>query len=179
MTDVRIETDRLTLRPPIAADFPRWAEAMADPDAARFIGGVQEASTAWRGMMTMAGAWALTGIGMFSLIEKSTGLWVGRLGPWKPHGWPGNEVGWGLHPDAMGKGYALEGATAAMDYAFDVLDWPDVIHCIDPDNRPSEVLAERLGSRLIGPTRLPPPYQDAPSNKWGQTREDWRARKRA
>ena len=106
MTHPAIETERLILRPTIEADFPRWAEAMGDPDAARYIGGVQQPAAAWRGMMTMAGAWALTGIAMFSVIEKSTGLWVGRLGPWRPHGWPGNEVGWGLHPEAMGKGYA-------------------------------------------------------------------------
>jgi RimJ/RimL family protein N-acetyltransferase len=179
VTQPIIETARLILRPTAEADFPRWAEAMGDEEAARYIGGQQEPATAWRGLMTMAGAWALTGIAMFSVIEKSTGLWVGRLGPWRPHGWPGNEVGWGLHPDAMGKGYAYEGAVAAMDYAFDVLDWSDVIHCIDPANRPSEVLAERLGSRLIGPTRLPPPYHDVASNKWGQTRDEWRTRKAA
>ena len=54
---------------------------------------------------------------------RMAGLWVGRLGPWTPDGWPGSEVGWGLHPDAQGKGYGLEGATAAIDYAFDALGW--------------------------------------------------------
>lgn len=178
MTGPVLETDRLILRPTAMEDFPRWAEAMADPASSRFIGGPAAPEVSWRGFMTMAGAWSLTGVAMFSVIEKSTGLWVGRLGPWKPLGWPGNEVGWGLHADAIGKGYALEGATAAMHYAFDVLGWDDVIHCINPANRPSEALAERLGSRLIGPTKLPPPYDALPSNKWGQTREDWRTRRR-
>jgi len=31
--------------------------------------------------MTMAGAWALTGVAMFSLLEKASGRWVGRAGP--------------------------------------------------------------------------------------------------
>lgn len=159
-------------------DFPRWAEMMADPEAAKFLGGAQPAATAWRGFMTMAGAWSLTGISMFSLIERETGLWLGRIGPWRPHGWPGNEVGWGLHPDAQGKGYGVEAATAALDYAFEVLDWPDVIHCIDPDNTPSQRLAERVGSRNLGPTRIPPPFDDLPFDAWGQTREDWRARRK-
>ena len=44
----------------------------------------------------MAGSWALNGFGMFSVIEKASGLWLGRIGPWRPDGWPGNEVGWGL-----------------------------------------------------------------------------------
>ncbi len=178
MTGPVLHTERLILRPIAMEDFPRWAEMMADPEAAKFLGGAQPAATAWRGFMTMAGAWSLTGISMFSLIERETGLWLGRIGPWRPHGWPGNEVGWGLHPDAQGKGYGVEAATAALDYAFEVLDWPDVIHCIDPDNTPSQRLAERVGSRNLGPTRIPPPFDDLPFDAWGQTREDWRARRK-
>ncbi|WP_420470410.1 GNAT family N-acetyltransferase [Brevundimonas sp. FT23042] len=173
-----LHTERLILRPIALEDFPRWVEMMADPEASRFIGGVQPAATAWRGFMTMAGAWSLTGIAMFSVIERETGLWLGRIGPWRPEGWPGNEVGWGLHPDAQGKGYGVEAATATLDYAFDVLGWADVIHCIDPDNTPSQRLAERVGSRNLGPTRLPPPFADVAVDAWGQSRADWKSRPR-
>lgn len=178
MTGPVLHTERLILRPIALEDFPRWAEMMADPEAARYLGGAQPAATAWRGFMTMAGAWSLTGISMFSLEDRETGLWLGRIGPWRPHGWPGNEVGWGLHPEAQGKGYGVEAATAALDYAFDVLDWSDVIHCIDPDNTPSQRLAERVGSRNLGPTRMPPPFDHLAVDAWGQTREEWRARRR-
>src|SRR5687767_1598529 len=107
-----LETQRLILRPPVETDLDAWAAFMADPVAARFIGGAQPRATAWRGMASMAGSWALKGFGMFSVIEKSSGEWVGRLGPWRPEGWPGDEVGWGLARQAWGKGYAVEGATA-------------------------------------------------------------------
>lgn len=178
MTGPVLETERLTLRPIALEDFPRWAEMMGDPEAAKFLGGAQPAAVAWRGFMTMAGAWSLTGVSMFSLVERSSGLWVGRIGPWQPHGWPGTEVGWGLHPDAQGKGYGVEAATATIDYAFDVLGWTDVIHCIDPDNVPSQRLAERVGSRNLGPTRLPPPFHELTIDRWGQSRDEWRARRR-
>ena len=178
MTGPVLQTERLTLRPIALEDFPRWAEMMADPEASRFIGGVTPAATAWRGFMSMAGAWSLTGVSMFSVIEKDTGLWLGRIGPWQPHGWPGTEVGWGLHPDAQGKGYGVEAATATLDYAFDVLGWEDVIHCIDPDNTPSQRLAERLGSRNLGPTRMPPPFENMPVDAGGQSRAEWKARPR-
>ena len=170
-----LETERLVLRPPVQADFAGWAEFMAD-EGARFVGGPLPGPAAWRGMATMTGSWTLLGFGMFSVIEKASGRWVGRLGPWMPEGWPGTEVGWGLHPEFQGRGYGVEGARAAIDWAFDHLGWTEVIHCIHPENTPSQRLAERLGSRLIGPGRLPPPFEDLPMEIWGQSREAWRAR---
>jgi len=178
LTGPVLETERLILRPIAMEDFPRWAEMMGDPEAAKFLGGTQPEAVAWRGFMTMAGAWSLTGVSMFSVIERETGLWLGRIGPWRPLGWPGPEVGWGLHPDAQGRGYGVEAAAATIDYAFDVLGWTDVIHTIDPDNTPSQRLAERLGSRNLGPARLPPPLDQLIVEAWGQSREEWRARTR-
>ncbi|WP_199098664.1 GNAT family N-acetyltransferase [Dyella sp. ASV21] len=175
--DIRIETERLLLRPPQAEDFDPWAANMADAESARFIGGMQPRAVAWRGFLTMAGAWAVQGFGMFSVIEKQSGQWIGRMGPWFPEGWPGREVGWGLARAAWGKGYALEGATACMDFAFDRLGWDDVIHNIDPANAPSQALARRLGSDLRGMGRLPEPFENVAVELWGQTREQWRRRR--
>lgn len=172
-----IETERLLMRPTRIEDLDGWAEMMADPDSSRFIGGPVERAASWRGMMTMAGSWACLGFGMFSMIEKETGRWVGRVGPWQPEGWPGTEVGWGLVKSAHGKGYAYEAAVASIDWAFDNLGWDQVIHCIDPDNHPSAALAARLGSVNLGPTALPAPFEDLPVNKWGQTRAQWMTRR--
>ncbi len=169
-----IETERLILRPTAMSDFERWCDFMSDEESTRYIGGRQAPSQVWRSMMAMAGAWTLTGVAMFSVIEKSSGQWLGRIGPWRPHDWPGTEVGWSLHRDATGKGYALEAAVAAIDYAFEVLGWSEVIHCIDPDNLASTTLAGRLGSTNRGPGRMPPPFESAPVDIWGQTREQWR-----
>jgi RimJ/RimL family protein N-acetyltransferase len=177
MTANLIETERLILRPPVLEDFEPWTEMMSDPVAARFVGGVQPPAGVWRGLMGMAGSWALTGVSMFSVVEKETGRWIGRVGPWRPHGWPGNEVGWGLSRKAWGKGYATESASAAMDYAFDVLGWDEVIHCIDPQNAASQRVAERLGSRLLRMDRCPPPFDHEDIEIWGQAREDWKARR--
>ena len=125
----------------------------------------------------MAGAWALEGYAMFSVIEKSTGRWIGRLGPWSPYGWPGTEVGWALLTEAQGKGYAFEGSCAAIDWAFDVLGWNDVIHTIAPENVASRRLAERLGSTMHGPGQLPPPFEAIRVDVWGQSRAQWQARR--
>jgi RimJ/RimL family protein N-acetyltransferase len=172
-----IETERLVLRLPQAGDFDRYAELLADEQAARYIGGALTRPAAWRRFLQMPGAWSVQGFAMFSIVEKSSGRWLGQAGPWQPEGWPGNEVGWTFHPDAWGRGYATEAAKAAMDWAFAHLGWDDVIHCIDPDNAPSQRLAARLGSCNRGPGRLPPPYEDASTDIWGQTRGEWQARR--
>ncbi len=176
--DVRIETQRLLLRPPRAEDFEPWAEFMADPEAARWIGGPLSRAMAWRGFLTVAGAWEIQGFGMFSVLERDTGAWVGRLGPWMPEGWPGPEVGWGIVRSRWGRGYATEGSAAAVDWAFDVLGWAEVIHCIEPANAASIRVAERLGASRRGRGRLPEPLA-MPVEIWGQTREEWRSRRPA
>src|SRR6187402_796531 len=172
-TRPRLETNRLILRVPALDDLDRWAEMMADENAARFIGGVAAKTIVWRMIMQMVGAWELTGVSMFSVIEKASGKWVGRAGPWQPLAWPGAEVGWGLHPDAWGKGYALEAAIASIDYAFESLGWTDVIHCINPANDPSKAVARRLGSRLLRHDRLPAQFEHEAVEVWGQSREEW------
>jgi RimJ/RimL family protein N-acetyltransferase len=116
---LQIETANLILRPPQLSDLDRWAEGMADPEAANPIGDVQPRPLVWRALATMVGAWSLTGCAMFSVLEKRSGLWVGRLGPWQPEG------------------------------------WPEVIHCIAPENRGSQAVAQRRGSRRLRQVRVP------------------------
>ncbi len=175
VTDIRIETSRLILRPPRLEDLDAWAEMMSDETTAKFIGGAVPRSVSWRALMTMIGSWHALGFAMFSVIEKSSGRWVGRLGPWMPEGWPGTEVGWAISRDCWGRGYATEGAIAATDWAFDHLGWSNVIHSIDPANVASQDVARRLGSRNLGPGKLPPPFQNSVIDLWGQSREEWRA----
>jgi len=174
-----LETERLILRVPEASDLDAWSVMNADVETMRFIGGVKSRAETWRMLCTMRGAWDITGFSMFSVIERATGAWVGRLGPWEPEGWPGKEVGWGVGPQFSGKGYAFEAVAATMDYVFDVLNWPDVIHTIDPANTRSIALARRLGSTNGGRTRLPEPFQDAPVDAWGQTAAQWHVRRAA
>ena len=174
-----LETERLILRPPIQADLDAWAAAMADEETQRYIGGVQPRSVAWRAMAAMTGAWSLKGFSMFCVIRKQDSRWIGRIGPWRPEGWPGNEVGWGLARDAWGQGYALEAAVASLDWAFDHLGWDAVIHCIDPQNSASIRLARKLGSENLGPGKMPPPYEASRVDLYGQTAQQWRARRTA
>ncbi len=167
-----IETARLRLHALRLEDFEGWAECSADPDMTTYLGGPQPRPVAWRAFMAMAGSWSLRGFAMFSVIEKESGRWAGRVGPWCPDGWPGNEIGWGLARWAEGRGYAFEATVAATDWAFATLGWSDIIHCIDADNRRSQSLARRLGSAPLRRAVLPPPSGHEVT-VWGQTREAW------
>lgn len=167
------ETQRLILRPFAREDFDAYASWCADSKNMEFLGGVQPRAMAWRTFATTVGWWALQGFAMFSVIEKSSGTWIGRAGPIHPEGWPGTEVGWGLIHRAWGKGYAIEAATASIDWAFNELGWTDVIHCIDPKNSNSRRVAEKLGSRKLRMTMMPAPYEGIETEVWGQSAEEW------
>lgn len=140
-----LTTERLILRPPIASDFDAWAAVMADEVASRYILGPLTRGQAWRSLCTMAGSWMLYGYGNFSVLEKETGRWVGRVGPWHPDPWPGPEIGWVFARDYWGRGYATEAARAAVDWVASI-GWTRMVHVIHPDNAASMAVARRLGS---------------------------------
>jgi RimJ/RimL family protein N-acetyltransferase len=175
MTQTVLETDRLILRQPDLADFEPLCALMGDETVTRFIGGVQEPAVVWRSLCGIVGHWALRGYGFFSVIEKDSGAWLGRIGPWYPHGWPQPEVGWSLNRESWGKGYASEAGAACMDYVVDTLGWRDVVHLIHADNTASQRVAERLGSRNLG-QQFDVPGFAMTVDIWGQDADDWRAR---
>ena len=113
---------------------------LGDPLSARFITAdrkpVTDAMAGWRNAAIMAGHWALHGFGMFAVEEKSSGKFVGRVGPFYPPVWPGFEVGWGVASEFRGKGYAVEAARAAIDWSFATFELDRIVHCIDAENMP-------------------------------------------
>jgi RimJ/RimL family protein N-acetyltransferase len=170
MTTKAIETSRLILRPPVAGDLDGWAGLDADGEAARFIGGVQTRSQSQDGLAQVDRMWAQRGASLFSVLERETGTWVGRVGPWIPEGHIGTEIGWAMARPFWGRGYAFEAAAAIMTWAFERLAWTEVIHCIDAPNLSSIALAERLGSRWL---REDQEADGKVVQVYGQTREAW------
>lgn len=88
-----IETEQLLLRPQQLEGFLTYAAIMADAEAAGFTGGDQRFASAWRRFVSSAGARMIQRFSMFSIIEKASGQWVGRLGRWFLEG---SEPGWRL-----------------------------------------------------------------------------------
>jgi RimJ/RimL family protein N-acetyltransferase len=170
-----IETGRLILRPWRGEDIAPNTAMLADAETARFITPdgkpVTDALNGWRNAAIMAGHWVLYGAGMFVVEEKSSGQFSGRVGPWFPPTWPGFEVGWAIAKGFRGKGYALEAARAAIDWAFATFQIDQVIHSIVADNTASQAVARRLGAEIRGQTEL---FGHA-ADLWVTTRGAWQA----
>ena len=167
-----LETERLRLRPiDPERDFEPWARSMADPGTVRYLG-IEPMSLeqSWRNMALVMGHWAIQGYGFFSVELKSTGEWIGRVGPWNPEGWPAPEVGWTIAHWARNQGFATEAARASLNYTFDQLGWDHVIHVIMQGNEASIAVARKLGSRLEREQQGLPGITDETVLIYGQAR---------
>jgi RimJ/RimL family protein N-acetyltransferase len=179
---ITLETSRLTLRQWTLDDFEPFASVAADPQVMRFIsadGKPMSRFGAWQGLTSIVGHWTLRGFGQFAVIERSSGNFVGRLGPWYPEGWPDFEIGWALRSEYWGKGYATEGASKCIEYAFSELNREHLVSLIVPENARSIRVAERLGERLERKITLPhlPPEREV--LQYGLTRTEWERTRRS
>jgi RimJ/RimL family protein N-acetyltransferase len=151
-----LETPRLLLRQYRDSDLDDYAAAVADPEVMRHIGdgSIVSREDAWRKMAMILGHWQLRGYGLWAMEEKATGRLVGQVGFFFPEGWPGQEIGWLLSRGAWGKGYATEGAAAALARGPEILGADRVVAIIHPENERSSRLALRLGGSLDRPTEI-------------------------
>jgi RimJ/RimL family protein N-acetyltransferase len=144
-----VETNRLMLRPFRESDLDAYTAVLQAPAvrASLHLPDDIGREQAWQQMAMWLGQWELRGTGQWALEEKSSGAFVGRAGTHRPEraDWPGLEVGWTLHPEHWGKGYATEAGRAAVDYAFAHCGVDTLYSVILPENGASQAVARRLG----------------------------------
>ena len=147
-----LTTSRLTLRAFEQRDFEEYAAIVGDPHVTKYLGDGHALSReeAWRQMAVILGHWTLLGYGLWAVENRETGALMGRIGCQQPEGWPGFEVGYTLGRAFWGRGYAREGAGAALAYARDVLGRTSIISLIRPANAASIRVAQSLGATLDG-----------------------------
>ncbi|MEH0981182.1 GNAT family N-acetyltransferase [Micromonospora sp. CPCC 205556] len=93
--------------------------------------------------------------GTWAMQERRTGLVVGSLllkplpGPDESVPTDDIEVGWHLHPDSWGHGYATEAARAVLAREF-ATGTREVYAVVSPGNEPSMAVARRLGMTHVG-----------------------------
>ncbi|QJB69172.1 GNAT family N-acetyltransferase [Parasphingorhabdus halotolerans] len=147
-----IETERLLLRPHIAEDFPGCLAMWQDPQVIRYIGNVPSTEgEAWMRFLSYFGRWELMGYGMFAVIEKDSGDFLGEIGfsdfrrNLGPDFDPFHEGAWVMNQAGQGKGYAFEATAAAHDWLDRKFKPEKTVSIIDPDNAASIKLAGKLG----------------------------------
>lgn len=142
-----LQTARLTLRPLTPADYPAYALFMASLRSIHMGGPHDEVGT-WGLFCHDAGQWALFGFGGLMIDLTATGETVGNVSI--NHGplFPEPELGWFLYDGHEGRGYATEAARAYRDWAFATRGLPTLVSYVDPPNRASAQVAERLGATL-------------------------------
>lgn len=139
-----LTTARLTLRPPVMADFEAYAAALAGP-AAAYMGGPRSRDGAWDWFASDVAQWHLRGHGSLTVTEGATA--VGQVNIVQPPHFPEPELGWIAYAGRTGRGLMAEAAAALRDWAFGPRGLATLVSYIDPANAPSVRLAQRLGAR--------------------------------
>ena len=151
-----IETDRLTLRKPVAQDVQALTEFYRSERSAMSGGNVSHSEAVIRAYSVL-GHWVHRGYGLFTITRKEEDVAIGMAGPYFPSGRPETEIGWLLFDGAEGNGYATEAAIASIRFAKKSLHWSEIVHYIQIENYRSIAVAERLGSLLDTDARQPKP----------------------
>lgn len=92
------------------------------------------------------------GFSYFAAIEKNTQSFIGVIGPLIDdiNGKKQIEIAYILDKEYWGSGYAIEGAKACVEYAFNALNIDKVIAQIRPENTSSRKVAEKIGMKIEG-----------------------------
>ena len=87
------------------------------------------------------------GFGLWAMVDRNTGAFIGQMGLTLQQTDVAQEleIGYLLKRKHWKKGYAMEGAQACRDYAFDVLGADRVVSIIRENNAASIRVAERNG----------------------------------
>ncbi|MDX2029844.1 MAG: GNAT family N-acetyltransferase [Blastocatellia bacterium] len=150
LNDAILETDRLRLREITLADLDDIHAIWGDPEAMRLFPRTLDRDEVREWIARNLTRYAETGHGVWAVIRKEDGQFVGDCGLviQDINGTPELEVGYHFLPRFWGHGYASEAARGCMDYARETLGRPRVISMIRPENLASRRVAERNGLRI-------------------------------
>lgn len=145
----RIETPRLVLRQWNDDDVEAWADMNADPRVMEFFPGTMPRERSYEQAATMRANLEKNGYGWFVMERKDQTGFAGIMAlddiryelPFRPL----REIGWRLPVKSWGFGYATEAGNALLRFAFEELQWPEVIAMTAEINLRSRRVMERLG----------------------------------
>jgi RimJ/RimL family protein N-acetyltransferase len=147
-----IETERLLLRPFVAEDFDAVFAMQSRPDVARYLywdaRTVDEVRAALEKKVTSTAIRSEGDALFLAAVLRSTGELVGDVVLfWLSQEHSTAEIGFIVHPDHQGHGYATEAARPLLKLAFEDVQLHRVIGRVEPRNVASARVLEKLGMR--------------------------------
>ena len=144
-----IETDRLILRLWRSEDADAYFAINQDPKVIEFLPGPLTMLEVESFIAAMNAQYKQRHYTLWAAEEKTTGQLIGFIGlSWmdlKPALEPTVEIGWRLGSAFWGKGYATEGAKAALQWGFNECKLDEITAIAVPENRRSLRVMEKLG----------------------------------
>ena len=139
-----IRTDRLVLRHARPGDLADLHAILSDPGAMRWWSTLPHTSLdetqAWLDGMIAGNA-----AGSDDYVIERDGVAIGKAGFYRMP-----DIGYILHPDHQGQGFAFEALTAVIAHVFATGPVDTLTADVDPENAASIRLLERLGFQQTG-----------------------------
>ena len=155
----QLETERLRLRAHRPEDFEDCVSLWSDPIVVRYIGGKPHTrEEIWARTLRYVGHWAWLKFGLWAVIEKSTGHFVGEVGyaihkrEMEPPLGNRPELGWVLARQFHRKGYATEAVRAAMLWGAQQFSGQETVCIINAGNLASIRVAQKCDFREFART---------------------------
>lgn len=165
------KSERLLFRHLDGDDLESIAGMLADPDVMRYCSGPldEESSRKWLGACMKA--YRDPGYDYWAVELIYGGVFIGQMGIIREmvDGSWHDCLAYMLAKGHWGKGYALEGARASLDYAFSVLGLRKVDATVEKDNKKSIAILTALGMKFLKKAT----FADADVDLYGITREEW------
>lgn len=147
-----LETERLFLREMNEEDFPVLCRMLQDPCVMEAWERTFSDDEVREWILRNISRYRTAGYGYWLAVDRHSFHPIGQIGllPEEIHGKRMLGIGWILIRDFWGNGYALEGARACLDHAFNRWKVDSVIADIRPTNLRSIRVALRLGMSAAG-----------------------------
>ena len=146
---VILETNRLILRHLVMDDLDELFALYLDPEIRQYFpeGVLNLKETKEELEWHMNGHPRHPELGLWATIHKETGKFIGRCGllPWEIDDRLEVEIAYLLDKSFWHQGLATEAAQGILKYGFEKLNLFRLICLIDPENIPSQRVAERIG----------------------------------
>ncbi|OGN55311.1 MAG: GNAT family N-acetyltransferase [Chlamydiae bacterium RIFCSPHIGHO2_12_FULL_44_59] len=144
-----VRTKRLILRPWQESDLEPFAQLNADPRVREYFPGILSREESDASVKLMSNHIEKCGWGFWAASLIETGEFIGMIGLedvyFKAHFTPAVEIGWRLAFDYWGKGYATEGAQAALQYGFESLNLNEIVSFTTLENMRSRHVMKKIG----------------------------------